>query len=240
MDLIIFREHSFTMKKYYYVFVTALSLISTCAIASLPHYYIAADAGIFKGEFNNNYTDKTDVIPLNITQPVMQNGYTVGAKLGFNSPCTQQIFLGGELALHVEGHNASFQTGSTATVLSDNTQVEANLDLTFVPSLMLTRTVAGYLKIGASLAYIQDTLSSPVSYTAVMQRYTSYKFAPGFSAGLGLTKSITRCTSIYAEANYDDYGTVNFSGFQNFLTTYAHSAHVYTYNIVVGMAYHFN
>lgn len=59
----------------------------------------------------------------------------------------------------------------------------------------------------------------------------------GFAAGIGVTKSIIDTLSIFTEANYHDYGSVSFLGVSNFSANYSHSAHIYSYDAVVGVSY---
>ena len=44
---------------------------------------------------------------------------------------------------------------------------------------------------------------------------------------------------LFASADYHDYGTVNFSTFQNYSAAYTHSSKVFSYDVLAGAAYRF-
>lgn len=194
---------------------------------------------VFAANFNNTYLDQTDVIPQNIAQPADQRGYTAGIAAGYKHLVSQHNFLGGEVAASMNGHSATFQSGAATTAFSDTVQINSNVDLTFVPGIMLNDTISTYLKLGVSLASLQDNLTSPAGYTPTITSYNSHINAIGFAASLGVSKDLTEHTKLFTEASYHDYGTVTFTGFQNFSANYSHSAHVYSYGVVIGAAYTF-
>jgi opacity protein-like surface antigen len=235
------------MKKISAVLFTSLIAISSCTLAhnnnQTGYVYLAADAGIFSADFNNTYLDQTDTIPQNFQSTVTQHGYTGGLAIGYRKPIYTNYFIGGEISGNVDSSNALFQEGASSGNFSDKTRINDHMDFTFVPGLKLSNTVSAFLKLGLSLAWIQDNLTSPVYpaglYTPVMTYYTNSNTEIGFTAGLGLSKSVCKHAALFTEADYHDYGTMNFQNFQNYSATYTHSTHVYSYDVVVGAAYRF-
>jgi opacity protein-like surface antigen len=215
----------------------ALSSIA-CALPQQP-FYIAANAGLFQGSFDATYRDQTDTIPQNIAQTLQQHGYTEGLAIGYQKPIYNQYLLGTELSGNLDSHQASFESGAANTSFSNSTQIKNNIDLTFVPGVMLGLTVEAYLKLGLSHASLQDNLNSPVGYTPTVSRFNSNKSATGFAGGIGVKKFVTEQIAIYLESNYHDYGTVTFANFQNFTAGYTHTAHIYSYDFLLGLAYQF-
>lgn len=201
-------------------------------------FYVAVDAGIFQGSMSQKYLDQTDIIQQNIAESLQQYGYTEGVAVGYSKLWCHQYLLGAELSGNIDSHSANYQSGAASTAFSDVTQINNHVDLAFVPGILLGDTVAAYAKLGISFASVQDSLFSPVGYTPVITRFQTNKNVTGFAGGLGLKKFITEKVSVFTEANYHDYGTVNFSNFQNFTANYTHSAHLYSYDVVLGAAYY--
>lgn len=221
------------------LFLTAICFSSTVFASEKNYFYVGANAGIFQANFNNRYIDQTDAIAQNFAQSAEQHSYTGGAALGFRHVFNPCYFLGMELSGNYQGHQATFQSGASSSSFSDAVQIQGHADLTLVPGLMLGHTVAAYLKLGASVAALKNNLTSPSGVFAVSTNYTSNKAAVGFTAGLGLEKSITRQFAVFTEANYHDYAGVSFHSFQNFQAVYSHKTHVYSYDVVVGANYKF-
>lgn len=218
--------------------ILILEFISATAFANLPHkFYVAADAGIFQGDFNNQFIDHTDFIAQNIVQPATQYGYTGGIALGYSRLMSQNYFIGGEISANINTNNASFQSGASNTTFSDKVQINDHFDLTFVPGLILSNNISTYLKLGISYALIEDHLTSPAGFDSITVGHHSNNNPIGFAAGLGISKSFPNRITLFTEANYHDYGTIEFTNFQNFMATYSHSTHVYSYDVVVGLAY---
>jgi opacity protein-like surface antigen len=222
---------------------SAIAASATLSASSLNDprapFYVAAKAGVFQANFNSSYLDQTDVIPQNIAQSFPQNGYTEGLAIGFSKLFYNQYLLGLEFAGSYDSHNANFQAGASTAAFSDTVRIKNHFDLTVVPGIMLNDSTEAYLKLGMSRMNVQDTLVSPVGFTPTITSVSSTASANGFVAGLGFAKAIVKNTSIFVEGNYRDYGTVNFTGFQNFTASYTNSSHVYTYDAAVGVAYHF-
>ena len=228
------------MKRITFTLCLSAAFISSVAVAQQNHFfYVSANAGIFQGSFNNRFLDQTDVIQQNIVQPADQHGYTGGIAVGFRQLISQTYFLGAELSQQIDGQYASFQSGAATAAFSDQAQIKSHADLEIIPGMMLSDAVAAYLKLGLSHAIIHDSLSTPSGYTPTIVNVNNNQNALGFAAGLGIEKSITKNIALFTEANYNDYGTVNFSNFQNFSTTYTHSSHIYSYDVVVGASYQF-
>lgn len=213
-------------------------ILSSSAFANKENFiYGAAGIGVFQADFANQFLDQTDIFPVNIVQSAQQYGYTGGLAIGYSRFITPNYFAGLEISGNVNNHNASFQ--STA-VFSDQVQIKSYFDLTFVPGIRLGQTVFAYLKLGLSYAYIRDSLTSPSGFTPVIITTNANKNALGFSGGLGIRKSLTKQLSIFVETNYHDYGSVDFSNFQNFSATYTHTTHPYSYDVMAGVLYSFN
>ncbi|MDR3478475.1 MAG: outer membrane beta-barrel protein [Gammaproteobacteria bacterium] len=218
---------------------TSVALSSIALALPTQPFYVAVNAGIFQGSFDAAYRDQTDLIPQNIAQTLQQHGYSEGLAVGYQRPFRNQYLLGAELSANLDSHNASYQSGAANTSFSNSTQIKNHFDLTFVPGVMLGSTVEGYVKLGLSYASLQDNLTSPVGYTPTMTRFNSNKSVVGFAGGIGVKKFVTEQVSVYVEGDYHDYGSVSFANFQNFTASYTHNAHIYSYGMMLGAAYHF-
>lgn len=217
-----------------------VSMIPAAAIATTNQYfYLSGDTGIFQAIMNQDYQDETDVIGNNIEQPVDQNGYTVGVALGYKYQWRTLYSLGAELSGNLDTQNATYKNGAAGNAFSDATKLQYHVDLTIVPGINLTDTVLGYLKLGVSYASIRDEVTSPTGVFANYVDFNARADAIGFAAGLGVSKEICKHFLLFTEANYHDYGSVDFDDFENFSATYSHSTHVYSYDVVVGATYKF-
>ena len=225
-------------KNFYGLALILLAFVSNPAVANTNNYfYVAAKAGIFQADFNQAYRDQTDIIPQNIVQTVKQQGYMGGIAAGYRQLICADYFIGAELSANLAGHWASFQSGAATAAFSDATQIKSYIDLVITPGLKLTNSIATYLKLGLSFAALQDQLNSPVGFTPLPTDFNSKKNALGLALGLGLEKSLNEHMGIFVEANYHDYGTIPFQTFQNFTATYTHAAHVYSYDLALGVNY---
>lgn len=202
-------------------------------------FYIGADAGIFQGTFSQSYLAQMTSPPANVAETTQQHGYTGGLVAGYSKLFHQQYLLGAQLSGNLDSHYANYANGANSLTYTDTTQINSHIDLTVVPGILLSDSAAAYAKLGVSTASVQDNLTSPATNASVMTRYNSTKMATGLAAGLGVKKFLTDQVSIFAEGNYHDYGVVNFTDFQNYTVTYTHSAHVYSYDLSLGAAYHF-
>jgi opacity protein-like surface antigen len=236
-------KKEFYMNRKYLIFAASISALlnsgSGFAATQLPPFYVAASAGVFQGNFNSSYTDLTDVVPQNIVQGFQQNGYTEGLAIGVTHLFAEQYVLGAEASLNFNSHNANYQSGSANAAFSDTVQVTHDFAFTLVPGIMLGKNIEAYFKLGVARAYVSDSLVSPTGYTPTIMTFNSSQNVTGFAGGLGIKKFICRNFSVFAEGNYRDYGTLKFSGFQNFTANYANTSHLLTYNVVVGGAYSF-
>jgi len=208
--------------------------------APTNQFYGAIQGGIFEARFNNNYLDQTDLIPQNISDSLTQNGYTGGLALGYTRLINSRYFVDMELAGNVDGNSALYQSGAANTAFSDKVELDHHIDLTFAPGILTQSDFSPYLKLGISYASVRDYLTSPVGYDPITTQYNTHRNVFGFVTGLGVRYSITDRVKLFAETNYHDYGTLNFSSFQNFSANYTHSAHVYSYGVVLGAMYAFN
>lgn len=221
--------------------VSLLALVlSSSAFAIKNHsVYIKGGLGIFQADFYNTYLDQTDVIPENIAQTAQQHGYIGSLALGYKKILIPNYFIGAELSGNLDNHTAAFQSGASNTAFSDQIKIKNHFDLTFVPGLYLNQTISAYLKLGLSYATVRDALTSPAGYTAINTATNADRHLFGFAAGLGMNKTLTDKISLFVEMNYHDYCGINFPNFQNFSATYTHSSHVYSYDMLVGIAYSF-
>lgn len=220
------------------VFCTFVNASTGFAVPSSA-FYIAANAGIMQVNFNQKYLDQVDLIKQNIADTVTQNDYNAGLAIGYSKLFYNQYLLGAELSGNLDSHNALYQNGAAGISMTDTTQINNHIDLTFVPGIMLSKAVAAYLKLGVSFASIQDNLTSPTGFTPTIMSFNSNANATGFVGGLGIKVFMTEHVALFAEGNYRDYGSVNFANFSNFTATYTHSAHVYAYGLALGAAYNF-
>jgi opacity protein-like surface antigen len=204
------------------------------ALLATNAYYIALDAGTFQGSFNQEYTDKTDIIAQNISESVLQNGYTEGLSIGYQRLVNNIYLVGAELSANLDSHKASFQSGASTTAFSDNAEIKNHFDLVFVPGMMLNESWEAYAKIGISYAFLQDTLTSPIGFIPTITSFNSTPNTLGFASGLGIKKFFTDTLFMFAEGDYHDYGSVTFSDFQNFSANYTHTAYVNSYSVVLG------
>ncbi|WP_231861904.1 outer membrane protein [Legionella hackeliae] len=222
--------------------IIALSLVSPSLLhaSSLNQVYAAINGGIFQANFNSDYLDQTDIIPQNISNSSLQNGYTGGLGIGSTHTFNASAFLGIELTGNIDSNSALYQSGAATTAFSDNIKIRHHVDLTVIPGIMTLGSFFPYLKLGVSYASLRDKLISPVGYNPVMTQYQSNKNVYGFAAALGVKHPVNEHLGVFAEANYHDYGNITFSNFQNFSANYSHSAHLYTYGLVVGASYAIN
>lgn len=229
------------MKKLSWVVTVFCTCIHSSPGLAVPSstFYVAANAGIMQVNFNQKYLDQTDIIKQNIADSVQQNNYNAGLAIGYSKLFYNQYLLGAELSGNLDSHNALYQNGAAGIAITDTTQINHHIDLTFVPGMMLSQSIAGYLKLGISFASLQDNLTSPTGFTPTIMSFNSNANATGFAGALGFKAYITDHVTLFAEGNYHDYGNVNFSNFTNFTTSYTHSAHVYAYGIALGAAYNF-
>lgn len=204
-------------------------------------FYVAASAGIFRGSFNANYLDQSDAIAQNTSETFTQNGYTGGLAIGYSHIFSDSYLLGAELSGNLNSDEGKYASGSSSTAFNDTTKIKQNIDLDFVPGVLLTDSLAGYAKLGVSSAKVTDQLTSPTSQnpSVAYATYSNNKTRLGFAAGLGLKKTINHDVSVFAEYNYHDYGKINFAEFNNLGSTYTHSARVYSSAVSLGAAYAF-
>ena len=219
-----------------------LALVYVASASSMPNkqFYAAVDAGIFQANVGSNYLDQTDVISQNISESIMQNGYTGGVALGYNQLVYSHYFLGGEISAHLNSGSATYQSGAATAAFSDKLKLNNYFDFTLVSGIITNSSFSPYLKLGLSYAVIHDNLVSPVDYTPVLTTYDTNKNALGFAAGLGITHLLSKKIALFSEINFHDYGTLNFKDFQNFTADYTHSVHLCSYGLSVGAAYIFN
>ena len=219
-----------------------LALVCVTDAFSMPdkQFYASVNAGIFQANFNSNYLDQTDVISQNISESVLQNGYTGGIAFGYNQIINPHYFLGGEVSAHLNSNAAEYQSGAATAAFSDSLKLKHYFDFTLVSGIITNSSFIPYLKLGLSYAAISDNLMSPVGYTPDITYYHTNKNALGFAAGLGVKHLFSNKISLFSEINYHDYGTLNFHDFQNFTADYTHSARLCSYGLSVGAAYTFN
>jgi opacity protein-like surface antigen len=239
-EKILFANHNggVTLKKLFIILsFLPLATFASSSSSVKNYFYVAGDVGIFTANMNQNYQDQVDVIANNIAQPITQNGYTAGVGLGYIYKLNSLYSLGGELLGQFDTQNASFKSGASTSAFSDSTKIQYHIDLTFNPGMNLSETILGYLKLGASFASISDQLTSPAGFFSTYTTYNTHVNHVGFAGGLGISKILTENLSFFTEANYHDYGSINFNDFQNFSANYTHSSHIYSYDVVVGVAY---
>ena len=219
-----------------------LALLFVTEAFSMPNkqFYAAIDAGVFQANFGSNYLDQTDLISQNISESVLQNGYTGGIALGYNQLVNPHYFLGGEISAHINSDSAKYQSGAATAAFSDTLQLSNYFDFTLVSGIITSSSFSPYLKLGLSYALIRDNLVSPVGYTPTVTNYHTNQNALGFAAGLGVRHSFGKKISLFSEINFHDYGTVNFNNFQIFTADYTHSARLCSYGLSVGAAYNIN
>ena len=221
----------------YLFFLLFIIPLTTLASVKTNYLYVGGDAGIFTANMNQNYQDQVDVIANNIAQPITQNGYTTGIRVGYVHLMNTIYSLGSEISGNFDSQNASFKSGASTSAFSDITKIQYHIDMTIVPGMYLSDSILSYFKLGMSFASISDQLTSPAGFFANYTTYNSHSNCLGFTAGLGIAKTLTQNFSLFTEANYHDYGALNFDDFQNFSANYTHSAHIYSYDIVMGITY---
>ena len=207
---------------------------------SQGHLYASLDAGIMQANFNANYLDQTDIIPQNISESILQNGYTGGVALGYSRLFREKYFLGAELSAYFNSHSAMYESGAATAAFSDKIKFKNTMDLTVVPGIITNDSSFPYIKLGLSYASLSDYLTSPVGYNPVITNYNASKNAFGFVAALGIKRALTAKTVLFTEVNYHDLGTLQWPSFQNFSAEYSHSAHLCSYALVLGAMYAFN
>lgn len=218
-----------------FIFLTALNAHAFQTLSG--NIYVAADAGIFRANYNTYYNDQTDVISQSIAETVSQNGYVGGLAIGYNQLYNDAYSLGIEFSGHLATNDARYSAGASTAAFSDKTKINSYFDLVFVPGVMLTETLNAYLKLGLSLAHVSDDLSTPVGFTPTYASYSSAKNVGGFAAAIGVKKQISQQLFLYTEYSYHDYRDVDFDDFQNFTASYSHSADITSSALSVGVLY---
>ncbi len=216
-----------------------LLFLSECSFAApLSHpWYIAAGAGISQGIFDSQYKDETDIIPQNTEQTLFQHAYTADLLAGYNQIICNKYILGGELSGGYYSGKAKFASGAATLAFSDKIYLNYHVDLSFTPGLFITNTTALYGKIGVAFASIKDTVNSPAGFNPVNTTTNNQNYVFGAIFGIGIKKWITDNMAVFSEYNFHDYGTTNFSNFNNFTAAYSHSAHIYSQDLMAGVAY---
>lgn len=227
------------MKKISTLVCFSAAVFSVSVFANHHYFYAGINAGIFNGDFDNVYFDQTSTIAQNVQKEVAQRGYTGGVQLGYRKYLRHGYFVGVEASANADSNNATLREGASSLTFSDKTQFSGHADFVFVPGMTLTRTLSAYAKLGLSVARIRDNVVSPVGSSSTITSYSGASNPLGFAAGLGVSKNVCRYMSLFAEADYHDYGTVNFQNFQNYSVTYTHATHVHSYGVVVGANYRF-
>lgn len=222
-----------------YILLTQVS-VANATSSNQNQFYGAINGGILQTQFNSKYLDQTDIIPQNVSNSLIQNGYTGGLALGFTHLINPRYFFSLELSGNLDGNSALFESGASSTAFSDQIQINNNIDFSVMPGIITQSAFFPYFKLGVSRASIQDSLTSPVGYDPVMTQYNTNKTAYGFVTGLGVRYLLNNQSWLFIEANYHDYGTINFSSFDNFSASYTHSAHVYSYAAIIGASFAFN
>ena len=117
-------------------------IVASAALISSPlthatnnQIHASIDGGIIQASFNNNYWDQTDVIAQNISDTVLQNGYTGGLAVGYTRAINAHYFLGLELSGHLDSRSALYQSGAANTAFSDEIKMRHHVDLVLVPGL---------------------------------------------------------------------------------------------------------
>ena len=203
--------------------------------------YLTANAGIFTGNFNNNYTDTTDLIPIDVAGvSVVQNGATGGIGLGYNAILADKYLLGAAIVQNFNSKQITFSTGSNGMVLSDTSSINNNLDIIIKPGIKITERFAAYLNGGLSLAYLKNNLVSLANY--ILPAYTTYnnnKHLIGYVVGIGAKFDLMQHVGVFAEYNYRDYGTVSLPNFDNLTATYSRSGRITTNAVTCGLTWTF-
>lgn len=221
--------------------IASLILINSPLYAdSINQLYGAIQGGVFQSNFNMNYIDKTDVIPQNISTPIIQNGYTGGLAIGLTHLLTNFFAFGLEFSGYRDGNNALYQSGANSTAFSDRIKMNHHVDFVVIPELITSGAFFPYLKLGASYAWLKDNLVSPVGYNPIMTHYHTNKNPLGFVTALGLRHSLGKHIGLFSEINYHNYETLNLKPFENFSANYTHSTRLYSYGVLIGVNYTVN
>lgn len=218
------------------VLVTYLVILSPSFAFSLNNYYISGALGNFQANFNFLDKDRSDAIKQDIAESIQQNAYDVGLAIGYTQEICQ-YHIGFEFAGHYVTGSARYRSGAATAAFKDKMKIHYYLDALFVPGISITDSLIAYLKLGLSLARIEDTLSSPAGFLPVYTSYHSQSNEFGFVGGLGVKQRITPNIFIYAEYLYHDYQTAQFERFMNFSAHYSHQADASNNVVALGVSY---
>lgn len=221
------------------LFIMTATVYGQAAMAAqdFKPWYVAADLGIFQGNYDLIYNDATDAIAQNIRQTLQQYGYNGGLAIGYTRDLAANYLIGAELAGYLTTNNGNFNSGSTGTAFSDQIKIQNYFDFVAVPGFYVTHEVAVYAKVGLSCASIKDSVNSPTGTSSSPVTTNSSHFQLGAALGLGLKKKLNSRYTLFTEFQYHDYGTPNLPGFQNFTANYSHSVHVYSQALMLGLSY---
>lgn len=230
----------FVQKKLAIVVFGALSLSSAVFANHASYFYGAADAGIFTATFDELYAYQSPTVPnpQSITNTAYQRGYMGGLKLGYHHSFRSDYFYNTEISGDIDSDRSSFQSGASGPFI-DNMWVDGHVDFSLVPGMMISHSMSLYMKLGLSVAFFRDRMTSYVGSFNTETGYSLNKTIPGFLAGLGVSKSVTKRMDVFTEADYHDYGNRTLQTFSVQNATYASSAKIHWYDVVVGAAYHF-
>lgn len=222
------------------IFISALLLLTGSAYSLSPSnkmFYLMGEGGVFQGTFNIKDIDRSDTIPQSYAGTIQQNGYTGALGIGISKIFLRSYYLGLEFSGGGMNQNATFQSGAPSSSFTDKFAMEGYCDLTFVPGLFLTPSVAAYTKVGTTWGAFSETINTPTGFDATIKNKSSTRSAFGFTASLGVKKWVTPTLAVLAEYNFRDYGTVTFPSFENFTAEYSHRARIFGQSVQVGVTY---
>lgn len=232
------------MKKYLFGFFTLLYMGQLFAQhkRDVQHQgYVVINAGVFRGGFNNSYTDTTDVVPVNASgSSLTQNGATGGFGLGYIAILKNRYLLGAEVVQNFNSQRVRFSIGSSDTVLCDTQAIRNNLAILFKPGIKITDFFDVYLNGGLSFGYLKNRLISQLDFIGPnYETHCKSQYLAGFVLGVGARAYLCKRISIFTEYNYRDYGTAKLPNFQNLTATYTHTDRITSMALTIGSAWHF-
>lgn len=227
------------MNKYLTGWLTFFLTSSLAAASSSfdSSFYLAAAGGVSQATFNSIYQDKTDIIQQNIADTVAQEGYTTSIAAGYKKYFHHLYSLGLELSANIYTSDAVFKSGAATTAFTDTSKLRQSADVNFLSGLLVTPNIETYLKIGVSVAHVEDTLTTPVGYLPILVTHHSTKNVGGLVAGLGLRMWLNARTAVFAEYTNRQYSKIPFANFTNFTAAYTHTAKLTANTVTAGIAY---
>jgi|GEM_PF-6036085 len=223
------------------ILVTCLVLCAATTVAAkavnsvLPsrHFYVAFDAGISQNRFGLNASQIGSDLSPKITANPYQTGFTGSVALGYLNHFKSQGLYG--LALRLRGAAGKARYADNRLLTDDTIQNPATIDLDAQVGLSLTSQIRTILQVGPSLAYVQDSITSPAGLFAVPTTTKQNKWLVGVHVALKGADQISRNWFVFCSYDFHYYAKTSFSDFANHQVNYSRKNGLVSSNYLIGL-----